>query len=619
VSRRSGYQWRDLYRSNRDQIDTRVKDILNQGSAASNAVADTAINARKRPREDGTPAKTVNGTKRRRIEPIASDSAPQDAVVPSGVAQPEPESALPSKSRNRHEQDALTGGGGSAKNNRKPIVFVPETPPTSQPESKANTPQPTVAKPSGSYIEAFNHLPSPISPPALLPTAELPVQPSRARTQVSKSNSATPASEHRPARLNVPKLVSSALSMHSAFGTGQYGIEGSPVTIRSDLSSHGDQQTPKNDKGQTSRKKLSGPPVVNGKKNAGDIFPRFFPSLTPALRPEKRTQRPIEHTFPTGKKMHQEEAGAGQLTNGGNESTVVTSVEEEEVERDLVAEEQDQSSTLQKPAQQVLTPLNISQDPSHRYATKIAEGGNDEAVDEEDEEGPSPMPNMGSDRHSSRSFSFSHGLDDNQILHQDDVQDEAHNGDPEVEFVEPLEPEVGDGFGETIHDLGAVPRREPRYLIPRRHPRRPSESPLFASSDDAPSPEASINDLSKGEAIHYPLTTQNTAFGTFRNRSPRQSLDKTIALGDEGKSRATIGVEDADEDEDEFRHDDEIIELSDDDEDENKENQVSGPTSISSFTKCNFFVLCYWNLSRPFHLWTSKRVHCSIHRMYHHQ
>jgi hypothetical protein len=94
-------------------------------------------------------------------------------------------------------------------------------------------------------------------------------------------------------------------------------------------------------------------------------------------------------------------------------------------------------------------------------------------------------------------------------------------------------------------------------------------------------------------------------------------LDTKTAFGDTSKSRATIGVEDVDEDEDELRHDDEIIELSDDE--ENKENQVSRLTSISSSIECNFFVSCRWNLSRPFHLWIGRQVHCSIRRMYHHQ
>lgn len=603
--KRSGVEWRDLYRDYKERIDKRVLEIRSREPLSSNsdAEADTTKQTRKRRREktentrdDGAADVTeeARGAKRRRIEnqePNSVNGAANSHPSRSGKARP--------SEQDDAQHETSNAQSSSVKDVREPIVFAPDTPPTSQSESGKATPQPTNAKPSGAFIEASNHLPSPISPPIQLRQSQLPSgQHSVARTQVSQSEAGTPGTVPRPGKLNVAKVISSALNTYSTVGMGQYGIEGSPVTVRRNSVSLEDEVVPASHTTASQSQSQSQPQVhiqtqtqtqkqtppapqpnaptsVFGKMGISSIFPRSLPSLTPILRAKSGSQRTLENARPT-QQDEPHEVDSGVLSNGGDESTRVTSAEEAEVEQDLVNGDGDRSTTLHNSIQEaLLTPKNAAQGRRRHVIERVDRDGNEHAIaddDEDDPEGPSPMPNMGSDHHSNRSFSFSHDVDDD-FGPRHTVQDAARPQGGEV-FLEPLEPEATEGQI-IIEESDAPPRREPRYFLPRRRPRRLSESPLFASSSDTEaSPRSNRKDGAvEPEAIHHPLTMRNTAFGTLRDRSPRRSLGSQAGSAEKvnsrEKRRVTIGVEDADEGE---SQDDAFQVFQDDDED--KENQV---------------------------------------------
>ena len=89
----------------------------------------------------------------------------------------------------------------------------------------------------------------------------------------------------------------------------------------------------------------------------------------------------------------------------------------------------------------------------------------------------------------------------------------------------------GEGGGEGVNE-----RLGPRYIVPTKRPRRPSESPLYASSSASASDDEGRGGAGEGKpanvGVHYPVKAKVKAKGIVRVRG-RRSSDRAMEV-DEG-------------------------------------------------------------------------------------
>ena len=157
---------------------------------------------------------------------------------------------------------------------------------------------------------------------------------------------------------------------------------------------------------------------------------------------------------------------------------------------------------------------------------------------------PSPMPYVGSEGRSTRSYSFSPNADDSaRTAHNHQKYDQEETDAVEEEEVDEL---IDD-------ELEEFPPPQPRFVPSRNFKRLDSESPLFASTASTPSDAPERRNMAAASR-HYPVREKMTAAGLVRQRGQRPSqrvlIEDSDSVDDVGISQAQDGQDTASEDED---------------------------------------------------------------------
>ena len=423
-------------------------------------------------RAESTRRPQSNGVKKRRFDDTSTSTAPFQlmAAQPNvgGAAPVQHTAVLPSK---------------------KPVILVPGTPPLTPPQHRER----------------------------------IPLVASRPDTVVARS-------------FGLGTMASAFKDLHS--GIGPYGIKDSPISASTPASAKAAESTPE----QSPNVGIAnGVPRVNGEAPAMHIFPHSLPSLTPTLR-QKTASR--DALFPSG---WGDTTGAADVNNvtpeeasvphqksmtsiGLKGSSLFAQIGKETPKGNAAGNSRQEifphtlphlTPTLRPgPRSEDQHGINeestvvATEDYGDNWRTVLSETAaglfspqeaSQSSVDEEEDEleGPSPMPYLGSDRHSSRSYSFSHGQDDGHSGPPLDLKGlakilssrllkEGHVDSEEVDELADDNTDDGDGREKSGGNKRPEPREEksernkrperPRYLVPVKRARRPSESPLFASS-----------------------------------------------------------------------------------------------------------------------------------------
>lgn len=497
---RSAIEWRDLYVQHKEEVDGMVLELTGVNVDGPANSMDVPPKTGKRPRDETEPTRREdqNGAKKRRIEASPRPDAPIVPTAPTPITNgPEPLTPPPDVD---------------------PVVFVPGTPPSHQPTPVAR------AKPLP------NDKPSNGLGPAIMPKA------------------------------SVLKAIMSGMDKAKL---GHYGVPGSPLGS----------QVPPGSSPDT--KSVPKPNSVNIPKS---IFPQSLPSLTPALR-EKTMSRETVVTPRQGNAANAEaedttpNAGnvprRSQMTRGGsifaqvgqetprhaedhprqeifphtlphltptlrpgphgeneyiiNDDTVVfTSQTEHEDNGDALFPSSVPNLTpALRPGPHGETNYIIRDDtiqflemPTVRIGTP-----DQNALDDDEFEGPSPMPHLGSDRHSSRSFSFSHG---DELIEGLAKAFPGHAPSEDADSHALLEiDELEDDDELSEKESQALPKKRPS----------PARSPMFASSsEDEAEPQGQrrgkqlLQVKTKKEGVRLPVKARPMA----KTAAPSQGGGKAV-------------------------------------------------------------------------------------------
>jgi hypothetical protein len=266
-----------------------------------------------------------------------------------------------------------------------------------------------------------------------------------------------------------------------------------------------------------------------------EIFPRTLPHLTPPLRPGSHGE---------SKYITKDDTAffAGHHFNDDQEDPVFPKVLPNLTPALRPGPHGETSYVIQDQSIQYLENNKDRSRPATPQESRSA-------LDDDELEGPSPMPYLGSDRHSSRSYSFSHGQEDtlpgpllkglakalsNQLLQEDstdtqEVDELANDIDDEEEAEGPKEPPG------------------PRYIVPTKRPRHSSDSPLFASSSASDNEGRAAQTKSTTATVHYPVKAKVKAKGVVRMRG-RKGNDQGMKLDEDedSESDSQPGVGDSD-------------------------------------------------------------------------
>lgn len=488
-------EWRDFYDAHKLEVDKMV--LEETGGTQDGPAQQTTSKTAKRPREEEGQATarengvdsrqcalgvSTNGVKKRRIE-APRPEAPRSPMING----PEPLTPPP---------------------DIDPVVFVPETPPSVQP--------------------------TPLATSKRLPNGTVPIMP---KTSV----------------------LNAIASGFSKVKYGQYGVPGSPL---------GSQVPPASPEPKNATK-------ANG--IAKSIFPQSLPSLTPALR-EKTMSRetmitPRQGVIPTVEvvdttpeaprdatkaKENSIFAQVGQETprNGADHSRQEIFphtlphltpalrpgphgeneyiINEDSVVFASQNEHEDNNETLFPSSVPNLTPA-LRPGPHGETSYIIRDGSiqfldvtngrlgtpEQNALDDDEFEGPSPMPYLGSDRHSSRSYS--HGDETltrplieglaKALAGQSSAVDEAY--DSQIDELE-----------EDDESIGKAPS-------PKRLP--PAESPVFASSsedeaEDKGKGRRQLQQVKTRKIGHQPIKAQPKATRASARKSTEMDTDSESDL-----------------------------------------------------------------------------------------
>lgn len=513
-----------MYHSHRQAIDKQVEELLSRTDAS--AEPQEVPNPKKRSRrkieaedingeEDHAEQRIAHG-KKRKFEQSTS-SVPVTEVDRTGAAK------LLSVPQEPVSSEVHVEEGSQAP--RKPIVYALGTPSSTTPSLPIQPTQRIISL----SVDKSAHLPSPVSPARStegLPNVHHGVD-SRANHDVSPVLISPESSPQRPdpsidrhESISLPKVVSNALQMFDQYGFGQYGIQGPPVGAISPSQeekvpsqSHADELVPtgENIKFSAEPEPTTQTMRLIGAKKSGGIFPNLLPSLTPFLRGEKRSWKQ-DVVPPPNQKM-----------NSGDESAKGSGKEAAEVEQ--VLDVQEMKSPLDERTEQSSRSEKML--PTPDFGSK--EAPLDRIVGEE--EGPSPMPNMGS-RPSSRAPSFSYGQCDVLVRMSNSVSDEEGVNELEGEVLsDPRQEEEPDEMPEI------VPKPN-RFFVPKQRSRRPSESSLFTSGSAFPA-EEELEEKKALKGVHYPVVVKQTVFGILRDRETRRSLGQEDS--GEGKRGSSNG------------------------------------------------------------------------------
>ena len=462
---RSAIEWRDLYEAHKREVDDLILKEQREDDNGTKRGPTAAATTGKRRREDDTQASATeseaepkrsahvgatNGTKKRRIEQPVRPRSP----ITNGPPTPPPDF--------------------------DPVVFVPGTPPSRQrtplPPSNSNaapngktgsapTLMPTVAlnaipsafekgkygqygvpgSPIGSQVPQTtpaSSQPLPKPKPNGVPIAVKPIFPQslpsltpalREKT-TSREAVVTPRQGDVPG-VQVDDTTPDAGKARQATNTN--------VVKESSIFAQVGQETPRNEADHSRQ----------------EIFPHTLPHLTPALRLGPHGEN--EYIINEDSVVFASQNEHDDINTKNGEALFPTTVP-------------NLTPTL-RPGPHGETKY-IIRDDSIQFLENIniVRSGTPEqnALDDDEFEGPSPMPYLGSDRHSSRSFSFSHGDDIIEGLAKALAGHSPHELRGHSQEVDELEED--DSLFEK--------EKGPRAVVSKKLP--PPRSPVFASSSE---------------------------------------------------------------------------------------------------------------------------------------
>ncbi|PVG00583.1 hypothetical protein CPB86DRAFT_782415 [Serendipita vermifera] len=267
------------------------------------------------------------------------------------------------------------------------------------------------------------------------------------------------------------------------------------------------------------------------------IFPHTLPQLTPALRPG-----------PLGERNYIiDDEKVTYLTKEVNEKDITR-------ERGLFPRQLPSlTPTLRRDSQgrgeYIINDNNIRFLQREDSPNGVVESNeeidelDEDELDEDELEGPSPMPNLGSDKNSSYSFAIS-DEDDGTVAAPTKPVDNSHR----VET--PTAPVELAAHGGNNKENGGVEPGATRYLVPRKRPRRPSQSSLFESASSEPEEPLPTKAHQESKKVgksttHYPVTFKSTAQGLVRERmgrpgpAPATKATKSSRPSEVGAQRAS--------------------------------------------------------------------------------